>query len=99
MRRYVLACALMGAMTTAMAGAKADPIRDPIQVSGGLVTGATLADGVRAYKGIPYAKPPVGDLRWRPPEPVASWSGTRAADNQKYYAFWDKVAAGWKGAE
>lgn len=35
--------------------------------------------GVRAFLGIPYAKPPVGDLRWHEPEPVAPWIGVRAA--------------------
>jgi hypothetical protein len=44
---------------------------DPIRVSGGLVSG-TAAAGVQTYKGIPYAKPPVGDLRWRAPQPVAN---------------------------
>src|SRR5579863_38863 len=36
--------------------------------------------GISVYKGVPFAAPPLGDLRWRPPLPVASWTGTRKAD-------------------
>jgi para-nitrobenzyl esterase len=46
----------------------------------GKVQGALTTDGkVRAFKGIPYAAPPVGDLRWQSPQPADKWQGTRAA--------------------
>jgi para-nitrobenzyl esterase len=47
-----------------------------IKIEGGMISGA-LADGVRSFKGVPFAAPPVGDLRWRPPQPVAAWQGVR----------------------
>jgi len=47
-----------------------------VRVAGGLISG-TEVDGVRAYLGIPYVAPPVGDLRWRPPQAPASWEGVR----------------------
>ena len=48
-----------------------------LRVDGGLISGTTLAldTQVRAYRGIPYAAPPVGDLRWKPPQPVENWQG------------------------
>ena len=45
---------------------------DSIRVEGGLISGAA-ADGVRSFKGIPFAAPPVGDLRWKSPQPVVAW--------------------------
>ncbi|WP_344592102.1 carboxylesterase/lipase family protein [Actinomadura vinacea] len=44
----------------------------------GVVAGAS-ADQVDRFLGIPYAAPPVGDLRWQPPAPAAGWSGVRSA--------------------
>jgi para-nitrobenzyl esterase len=51
-----------------------------IKTDKGKVHGAFTTDNqVRAFKGIPYAAPPVGNLRWQPPQPAAKWKGTRDA--------------------
>ena len=48
----------------------------PVGVEQGLVQGAA-EDGLTVYRGIPFAAPPLGELRWRAPEPAAKWDGVR----------------------
>lgn len=48
------------------------------KIDTGVVQGAP-EQGITAFKGIPFAAPPVGNLRWRPPQPVAKWKGVRPA--------------------
>ncbi len=57
-------------------------IQDPVKTESGYVSGTTIGEGnneVKIYKGIPYAAPPVGDLRWKAPQPAAPWQGVLAA--------------------
>src|SRR5579862_380837 len=56
----------------------AQPTPSVVRVDSGQLQGV-VDDGVVSYKGIPFATPPVGDLRWRPPQPAASWTGVRQA--------------------
>ena len=52
-----------------------------LTIEGGQVTGVeTPSKGIIAYKGIPFAAPPVGDLRWKEPQPVVPWEGVKTAD-------------------
>ncbi len=69
-----IACvALVRAVEARVARASLD-----VRVDGGIVRGS-VGHGVMAFEGIPFAAPPVGDLRWAPPQPVRPWSGIRPA--------------------
>ena len=64
-----------------MDAASASPPASDAVVSthAGRLQGADVGDGIRAYLGIPYARPPLGALRWKAPEPASPWQDTRAA--------------------
>ena len=70
-------------LTSCAAPAVPDEGTEPggLTVDGGQVAGAPspLDADVSVYRGLPFAAPPVGDLRWRPPQPVAPWDGIRDA--------------------
>jgi para-nitrobenzyl esterase len=71
-------CAAMVFLSGSMAFG-ADQAKVEVKVETGALRGVS-ADGVVSYKGIPYAAPPVGNLRWKAPQAAAKWSGVRAAD-------------------
>ena len=65
-------------LTLAAQASHVDPLQ--IKTDKGTVEG-TLTNGqkIRAFKGIPFAAPPIGNLRWQPPQPAAKWKGVRPA--------------------
>jgi para-nitrobenzyl esterase len=66
------------AIAVAVSGLAFAP-NDVIRVDGGVISG-TASDGVRSFKGIPFAAPPVGELRWKAPQPVVAWEGIRKCE-------------------
>ena len=61
---------------------RADQKTPVVEIASGKLTGVVLDEpaSLAVFRGIPYAAPPVGELRWRPPCPVESWDGVRACD-------------------
>lgn len=53
---------------------------DPVSIDSGAITGKQLPSGVHAYFGVPFAAPPVGEFRWRAPQPMKPWRGVYHAD-------------------
>jgi para-nitrobenzyl esterase len=91
MKRLVVT-ALAAAVVVAVAHVKA-MIPEQVKIDSGLIAGtASGQPTVRMFKGIPFAAPPVGENRWKAPQPVAKWDGVRKAD-----AFGAPCAAGPAG--
>jgi para-nitrobenzyl esterase len=77
-RKLVCALAIAGLGLGMSTRSYADSLT--VKTEKGKVTGKTINDGkVKAFLGLPYAAPPVGDLRWKAPEPPAKWKGERDA--------------------
>src|SRR5688572_18972708 len=74
--------AFVSAIVSLVAVSASAAVQDPVRLDAGLIagTGGSTPD-VRVFKGVPFAAPPVGPLRWRPPQPVQSWSGVREASS------------------
>jgi para-nitrobenzyl esterase len=69
----------VAAMALAMAAPVTAIFPEPIKVEGGLISGVpAFGWGVREFRGIPFAAPPIGNLRWRAPQPVVPWEGVRS---------------------
>ena len=85
-RAALFAVSAVGVAATVITAGTGSAIASPasggtnpvVRVDGGLIRGVNAA-GVSSFKGLPYAAPPTGTLRWRPPQPASSWSGVRDA--------------------
>ena len=69
---------ILAAVAWVCAAVSAGEIGDTVVVDGGAIRGVEAGgSGVRAYRGVPFAAPPTGDRRWRPPQAVVPWKGVR----------------------
>jgi len=84
MKRVVLFSAiLLAGLVAVRAQIVETPVPgDPVRIDSGRVAGKVLPSGVRAYLGIPFAAPPVGQNRWREPQPIQAWKGVYNADRK-----------------
>jgi para-nitrobenzyl esterase len=62
-----------------------------VKIANGMLEGVTEKSGVHSFKGIPFAQPPIGDMRWKEPQPVNNWAGVRKCDAFGYNPMQKKV--------
>jgi para-nitrobenzyl esterase len=80
MKKLSLMLLTLFAASGLFAQAKDEPAPPLVKTTDGLLEGV-YASGINIFRGIPFAQPPVGNLRWREPMPVKPWKGTRKADH------------------
>ena len=73
-----LTALLIGAIAQSAAASVYDENRPIVEIQDGKLQGVEEY-GMLAFKNIPYAAPPVGEMRWRPPQPASRWEGVRDA--------------------
>ncbi|HEX7584326.1 MAG TPA: carboxylesterase family protein, partial [Prolixibacteraceae bacterium] len=83
MKRIIL---LIAVFAWFVAGQSFAQLPSPVKVQEGILQG-TVEDGLTVYKGIPFAASPVGDLRWKAPQPAAKWEGVKQVTKYAPAAF------------
>jgi len=68
---------LIGVLVSFIPKTSARQPANQVKIIGGIIEGITTSSGIRVYKGIPFAAPPIGKLRWQAPQPVSPWTGVR----------------------
>lgn len=94
-RSFALTCvlALLSLCAAPAAPAQTDPL--VVATSGGRVRGLARAGGGAEFLGIPYAQPPLGKLRWRPPVAAKKWRGIREAGNFSHSCMQPLLVGNW----
>ncbi|HNV77356.1 MAG TPA: carboxylesterase family protein [Gemmatimonadaceae bacterium] len=80
---FLLLCGVGNSLSPLRVAAQGVSVRyapPVVRTKDGAVRGIVAASGVHVFRGIPFAAPPVGDLRWKAPQPTPKWSGARAAN-------------------
>ena len=79
MKKLFLFLSAVLSATFLFAQVNSDTLPPRVTVANGILEGK-VESGIRTFKGVPYAAPPVGNLRWREPQPMTNWTGVRKAD-------------------
>jgi para-nitrobenzyl esterase len=85
-QKVFVAIGILAAASAAFAATEA------VKIDSGRLKGVNR-DGVVAFKGIPFAAPPVGDFRWRPPQPVKPWTAVRVGQADPWKTRMDLIEA------
>lgn len=79
MKNYLLIAFFLVILQSAANAQPGDPALSSAKTVNGTIIGEIDSNNIRTFKGIPFAQPPVGDLRWKAPQPVKNWTGVRKA--------------------
>lgn len=80
MKRMIVLLSLTAYTSILMGQTKSGNIALQVKIKDGILEGVN-SSGIKIFKGVPFAQPPVGDLRWREPQPVKPWNGIKKADH------------------